>query len=179
MKNSRSTSALLLLSSAVFLGGCNAATEPPRQSTQPNPPAANAPAGPPVSINAEMVSVVDHAGHALWDVERDGKQPRTQSDWEVLAEHSVQVASAGSLIALPGTGPNDITMTQQANWQKWSRALSDVGMEALRATQSKNFEALVVANGRLVDVCEGCHKEFKPSLPSEGITHRHMHVDTP
>jgi len=24
-----------------------------------------------------------------------------------------------------------------------------------------------------VESCEGCHKEFKPSLPSEGLVHRH------
>ena len=28
----------------------------------------------PVSINAVMVSLVDHAGHALWDVEQEGNE---------------------------------------------------------------------------------------------------------
>jgi hypothetical protein len=37
------------------------------------------------------------------------------------------------------------------------------------------MEALVAANGQLVDACEGCHKEFKPQLPSEGIVHAHAH----
>jgi hypothetical protein len=182
MKNSEYALALLIASATIF-GGCNAATNQgqPVESGSPavQTPAVQAPAGPPVSINAEMVSLVDHAGHALWDVERSGNQPATPEDWERVAEHATQIAAAGSLIALPGTGPNDITMTQNANWKKWSRALSDAGVAALEATQSKNMEALVAANGRLVDVCENCHKEFKPSLPSEGIMHKHMHVDTP
>jgi hypothetical protein len=129
-----------------------------------------------VSINAQMVSLVDHAAHALWDVEQEGKKPKTQVDWEYVAEHAVQLAGAGSLIALPGTGPNDITMTQQPNWQKWSRAMSEAGMAALKASEAMNVEALVAANNQLVDTCESCHKEFKPSLPSEGITHKHMHA---
>jgi hypothetical protein len=29
------------------------------------------------------------------------------------------------------------------------------------------------ANGRIVDACEGCHKQFKPELPSEGVVHPH------
>ena len=37
------------------------------------------------------------------------------------------------------------------------------------------MEALVAANGRLVEACEGCHKQFKPALPSEGIMHSHVH----
>jgi hypothetical protein len=122
-----------------------------------------------------MVSLVDHAGHALWDVEREGKKPKTDQDWEYLAEHAVQLAAAGSLITLPGTGVHDLTMTQNPSWQKWARAMSDAAVAALKATEAKNIDALVTANGQLVDTCEGCHKEFKPALPSEGITHQHMH----
>jgi len=164
---------LSLAAGGTLLGGCNpTSTQPPaRSATNASP----APQGPPVSINAEMVSLVDHAGHALWDVERDGRQPKTHEDWEIVAEHATQLAAAGSLIALPGTGVNDTTMTQQPNWQKWSRALSDAGMAALKASQAMNMQALVAANSRLVETCEGCHKEFKPALPSEGISHKHMH----
>jgi cytochrome c556 len=53
--------------------------------------------------------------------------------------------------------------------------MSDAGAAALKASQSKNFEALVAANSQLVDACEGCHKEFKPALPREGIKHKHAH----
>jgi hypothetical protein len=164
-------------SALVMLAGCNSVA-----SQQPGQPAKSAPtppqshAGPPVSINAEMVSLVDHAAHALWDVEREGHTPKTRDDWEDITEHATQLAAAGALIALPGTGPNDATLTQQPDWQKWSRDLSDAGLAARKASEAMNVESLVAANGRLVDVCEGCHKEFKPSLPSEGIIHKHMHA---
>jgi len=48
-------------------------------------------------------------------------------------------------------------------------------MAALSAAEAKNQTGLVAANGQLVDACEGCHKQFKPALPSEGITHSHVH----
>jgi len=122
-----------------------------------------------------MVALVDHAGHALWDVEKDGKAPKTDGAWEDITHHATQLAAAGALIQLGGTGVNDLVWTQAPNWQKYSQALSDAGMAALKAAESKNFDALVMANGQLVDACESCHKEFKPDLPSEGITHSHMH----
>jgi hypothetical protein len=123
-----------------------------------------------------MVSLVDHASHALWDAEQEGRNPKTDADWENIAEHATQLAAAGTLITLPGSGVNDRDWTQQASWQKWSRAMADAGMAALKASDGRNQTALVAANSQLVQTCEGCHKEFKPELPSEGITHQHMHV---
>jgi hypothetical protein len=144
-------------------------------TTPPVAPNTPPPSGPPVSINAEMVALVDHAGHALWDAEREGKAPKTADDWAVIEEHATQLAAIGTLIALPGTGVNDKTLTDQPDWQKFCRALSDAGLAAMKASQAKDMKALVAANGQLVDACEGCHKRFKPALPSEGINHRHLH----
>ena len=163
---------------ALLSVGCSSGSKPPAQpaqTAQPAPPLP--PSGPPVSINAEMVSIVDHAGHALWDIERKGKAPKTQEGWELVAEHAIQIAAAGTLITLPGTGPNDLTMTQQPDWKKWAGAMSDAGLAAFRASEKKDMKALVAANSQLVEACESCHKQFKPSLPSEGIAHRHMHVE--
>lgn len=180
MKIRTVTVTLSLGAGALLLVGCGSESQPPAQPAQTAPPAVTytpPPSGPPVSINAEMVSVVDHAGHALWDVERKGKAPKTQGDWELVAEHAIQIAAAGTLITLPGTGPNDLTMTQQADWKKWARAMSDAGLAAFKASENKDMKALVAANSQLVEACESCHKQYKPSLPSEGIAHQHMHVE--
>jgi hypothetical protein len=127
----------------------------------------------PVSINAEMVRIIDHAGHQLWNAEKPERAPKTDDDWEELVEHATQIAASGALIRLEGTGPNDRTFVQHPDWQKFAMALSTAGLAALKAAEAKNREALVLANSELVDVCEGCHKRFKPALPSEGILHPH------
>ena len=101
--------------------------------------------------------------------------PKTDADWETLQEHATQIAAAGALIRLEGTGPNDRTYVQQVDWQKWAEEVSNVGLTAFTAAEERNLQALVMANGRLVDACEGCHKRFKPAIPSEGITHSHVH----
>ncbi len=174
------TVTLSLGAGAFLLVGCGPGSQPPAQPAQTAQPAVTStppPSGPPVSINAEMVSIVDHAGHALWDVEKKGKAPKTQGDWELVAEHAIQVAAAGTLITLPGTGPNDLTLTQQADWKKWAGAMSDAGLAAFKASEKKDMKALVAANSQLVEACEGCHKQYKPALPSEGIVHQHLHTE--
>jgi hypothetical protein len=149
---------------ACLAAGCSAPAEKPQPSApQSGPAAASAPAvQSSVSINAEMVRVVDHAAHQLWNVEREGMAPKTDADWENVIEHATQVAAAGALIQLEGTGPNDRTFVQQPDWHKFGAEAKDQG-------------ALVAANGQLVEACEGCHKRFKPALPSEGIMHSHVH----
>jgi cytochrome c556 len=53
--------------------------------------------------------------------------------------------------------------------------MSDAGVAALNAAHAKNFDALLDANGQLVESCESCHRQFKPELPSEGLLHTHAH----
>jgi hypothetical protein len=161
---------------ACLAAGCNAPVDKPPPSPQAAAPTAGAPpVESPVSINAEMVRVVDHAAHQLWNAEKEGLAPKTDADWQNIVEHATQIAAAGALIRLEGTGPNDRTFVQQPEWHKFANAVSNAGLAALRATETKSQEALVTANGQLVEACEGCHKRFKPALPSEGITHAHVH----
>ncbi|MEO8258850.1 MAG: hypothetical protein ABI868_16005 [Acidobacteriota bacterium] len=164
----------VLAGGALSVAGCNAPPNP--QQTLP-PASQNTTIGvtSPVSINAEMVRVVDHAAHQLWNAEKEGMAPKTDADWENLAEHATQVAAAGVVIRLEGTGPNDRDWVQQADWQKWAAAVSSAGMAAFQAVETRNTQALVMANGQLVEACESCHKKFKPQLPSEGIAHSHGH----
>ena len=168
--------ALMSILGVCLAAGCSAPAKAPQPSAQGASTAASAPAVlSPVSINAEMVRIVDHAGHQLWNAEKPEMAPKTDADWENIVEHATQISAAGALIRLEGTGPNDRTFVQHPDWQKFATAVSTAGLAALKAAEAKNQQALVVANGQLVEACEGCHKQFKPALPSERITHTHVH----
>jgi hypothetical protein len=172
MRN-RTSILILLLLSAVLLATCTSpAPAPPAESAAAPTPAAPAPESP-VSINMEMVTFVDHAGHELWDVEKAG--PKAAINWANVEHHATQLAAAGALVKMPGPGVNDREWVRSPGWSKWAQAMTDAGLAAQKAAQAKNRDALVTANGQLVESCEGCHKEFKPDLPSEGITHAHTH----
>lgn len=134
------------------------------------------PVPPPVSVNALMVGLIDHAGHELWETERDGHAPKTDDQWGVLEHHAIQLAAAGQLIAQGGTGPADMGWARLPDWTRFSREMTAIAIEARKAVRAKDLEALKVVNGNLAEVCERCHQQFKPDLPTEGIAHPHSHA---
>lgn len=157
------------------LVGCGKKDAEPAAAPAAPAPVVLKPPVPPVSINAVMVEWIDHAGHELWDVERTGKAPKSAADWAIVEEHATQMAAAGALVALGGTGVQDAKNHESPSWQTWSKKLSEAGLAEVAAARARDMEALRTANGQLVEVCEGCHKEFKPAIPSEGLVHTHTH----
>lgn len=165
--------ALFVGGTAVLLAGCNANVEkepatPPASAAKPTDPAFT----PVVSINALMVTWIDNAAHVLWDVEKEGFAPKNEADWIELEDHATQLAAAGSLIQLGGTGQADSGWVQQIGWKTDAQAMTTAALADLSAAKSRNLEAVRKANGDLVAACEGCHKAFKRELPSEGIVHQ-------
>ena len=157
----------------LLVSACNTPARPESASSPAPDQRTATTAKPEVSINAVMVALVDHAGHQLWNVEVEGKAPKTDADWENVEEHAVQMAAAGPAITVGGTGPSDAIWVKSPTWQGHAQRMSDAGVAAMKAAKSKNLEALVQANGQLVQSCIACHKEFKPDLPTEGIVHGH------
>lgn len=156
------------LASASSLAACAPAGE--------NVPPAAAAAGPvkatreislPVSINAVMVTLVDHASEPIW---HDAYvPPTTDAGWRDAEHHAFQAAISGKVIQLPGTGPNDANWVTNADWIRMSDEMSNAGMDALAAVKARNIDQLTAAGDRLVASCESCHQAFKPDLPTMGI----------
>ena len=121
----------------------------------------------PVSLNAVMVALVDHASEPLW-VDAY-KNPTTEARWRESEYDAYEMAVSGKLIQLAGTGPSDADWVSRPEWKGYADELSAAGMEALKASQAKDAKALGVAGDRLVAACETCHKKFKPGLTSMGI----------
>lgn len=131
------------------------------------------PVPPAVTINHVMVAQIDHASHELWDAARDVKTPRTEQDWRELQHHAIQVAAAGTWIAIGGNGQADPGFVKLVGWTEYAQKMTDAAVAAMRATDGKDLKALLGAGDALIEACEGCHKEFKPALPSEGYVHPH------
>ncbi|HEY7763923.1 MAG TPA: hypothetical protein VIB38_02940 [Aestuariivirgaceae bacterium] len=125
---------------------------------------------PSISINALMVAVVDDIAHNVWDG-GNKDAPLTAQEWNVVDEHSYQLQAVATLVSLGGTGEADRGWTVSPAWQEWSRKLRDAGVAVKGAAYNKSQMALRSAGDALLDVCEGCHKEFKPDVPTEGRMH--------
>jgi len=141
----------------------------PADTAAVKPEAAATPAAPtlPVSINATMVALVDHASEPLWVAAY--KPPKDDAGWKETQYNAYQVAVTGKLIQLVGTGPEDAKWAANPSWKQNADAMSVAGMDALKAAQARDVKALDEAGAKLVEACEACHKEFKPSLTTGGL----------
>jgi hypothetical protein len=162
----------------LLLSGCNADVEKSPASSQA---AATTPAEltavPMVSVNELMVAWIDNSGHVLWNVEKEGCAPKNDADWLEIQEHATQLAAAGTLIQLGGTGQADPGWAKSPDWKTNAQKMSKAALDAIGAAKTKDLQTLVKANSEIVNACENCHKEFKPELPSEGILHHPPHEE--
>ncbi len=159
--------AVLALSAAALLGACAprepetaAATEPAQVAVAPTIKL-------PVSINATMVALVDHASEPLWVDAYIA--PTSEARWREAQYNAYQLAIAGKLIQLEGTGPNDAVWAADPAWRSIADELSAAGMDALSAAKATDAALLDKAGTRIVAACEDCHKKFKPDLPTMGL----------
>ena len=141
-------------------------------STKPaeTPAAAVAPASPVaagyipvVSLNEIMVYIVDTHSNELWDAAM--APPTTDDGWKELQRAAVAIAASGSLTGVSGNGPKDQRWTEQADWAKYSQAMSNAGLAAVTAVRSRSAADIARAGDQLVVTCIDCHREYKLDVP--------------
>ncbi len=124
----------------------------------------------PVSINAIMVTLIDHSAHHIWDysvMERE----ITNEEWLIVEYYAIQLAAAGPAITMGGPGEMDDNWVLSPLWTDYAQAMSDTAIQAMLAAQDHDQTLLLAAANALTDACEGCHETFKSELPTEGFTH--------
>ncbi len=120
----------------------------------------------PVSINDVMVALVNDAADPIWVAA--WRAPQTDEEWRELERRAYQLQLAGSLIAHPGTGALDDKWAAKPPWTRWSNQLRDTGADAITAVGNRDLNAIRNIGDQLVEICEGCHKEFKLPFPTGG-----------
>ncbi len=155
---------LVLLSVAVAaLAGCS---EPQTSSAPSEPPAIPEAIRLPVSLNEVMVALVNDAADPIWMAA--WREPQTDADWRELERRALQIQLAGALIAHPGTGALDEQWAAKPAWMQWSNQLRNTGADAIAAVQNRDLDAIGNIGDQLVEVCEGCHIDFKLPFPTGG-----------
>ncbi len=124
-----------------------------------------------MSINQVMVAVVDDAAHMIWEGGNTQK-PLTKGQWQTIELHTFQLQAAATLISMGGTGKSDAGWTASPGFQEYVRKLRDMAVTTRQAVDAKDQKALRADGDALVTVCEGCHKQYKPDAPTEGIYHK-------
>ncbi len=121
----------------------------------------------PISINEVMASLINHSADPIWIAA--WRNPQSDRDWRELEHLARQLQLGGSLITIPGTGPVDTMWTGRSEWIEYANALSEAAGRAINAARSKDAELIGRAGDEIVDICESCHIDFKPDLPTMNI----------
>ncbi len=121
----------------------------------------------PISINEAMASLINHSADPIWIAA--WRNPVTDQDWRELEHLARQLQVGGALITIPGTGPVDTMWTSRGDWQEYAQDLSASAGRAVNAARSKDVELVKRAGDEIVDICESCHIDFKPDLPTMNI----------
>lgn len=112
-----------------------------------------------------MDAIVIPNAQAIWDavIYENGKlvtAPNTDDDWYNLQMKAFAVAEAGNLLKI-GQRAKDT-----GDWMKFSTALTDRSMEAVRAAERKDLDGLITAGGNVYNVCTDCHRQYvMPDAP--------------
>lgn len=132
----------------------------------------NIPFTPDVSINEVMVAQLDHAAHFIWDA-ADPDRALADVEWQEAEHHAIQIISSRSALSMGGTGVNDAMWIVQQSWRNYVNQMNVAGMLALSSARARDRDGLAQAADLLVESCEGCHQQFKPTIPTEGFSHPH------
>jgi len=139
------------------------------------------------SVKELMESIIDPSADVLWGAvgtvaDKQGVKelsPKTQEEWVDLRRAAVRIIEGSNLLLMPGREaapagtksevpgvelePAQMTALikkKRKSFEAFARALQSLGVEALRASDTKNTEALIEIGGRMEEVCESCHKTF-------------------
>ena len=123
---------------------------------------------PVTTFNVLMVEFVDQASDAIWDAAT--APPKKACAWEQVEFHATQLATTGTLLRVGGTGPMDAKWLASPQWSTFADRMTEISMAAAKAAKAKDAAALKKAGDDLVVNCEGCHKAFKPEIPTQNIT---------
>jgi hypothetical protein len=139
------------------------------------------------SIKDLMDAIIDPSADVLWGavgtvVDEEGEHesiPKTPEAWLDLRRAAIRIVEGANLLMMPGRDaapvgtksevpgvelePAQIAALIKKNrksFDAYARSLRVIGLQALRATETKNAESLIEIGGRMQDLCESCHRKF-------------------
>jgi hypothetical protein len=139
------------------------------------------------SIKELMESIIDPSADVLWGaggtvVDKDGFHelaPKTQEEWLDVRRAAVRIIEGGNLLMMHGREaapigtksdtpgvelePAQISALmkkKQKSFDGFAKALQSIGLDSLRASDTKNAALLLDLGARMDSVCESCHQTF-------------------
>lgn len=104
-----------------------------------------------------MISIVFPTSDAVFYVDREA--PKTQAEWNALADKALTLAESGNLMLMPGR------MRDDGNWVKYTRMMIDAGFTAYKAAKAQDLEGVRGVNDLMYQSCVECHSQYRTNYP--------------
>jgi mono/diheme cytochrome c family protein len=90
--------------------------------------------------------------------------------WLAVDQAAVALIETAPLLLSSGRRCQNgrIAPTDRTDWKQYVADLVDVGKQARRASQARNFEAFIDISEKLNDACANCHKVYRDKGGTEG-----------
>jgi len=118
----------------------------------------------PVATIAQiMETTVEPVSNAVFDaaVWENGVQvggPKTVEDWKMVQANALMLGETANLLLMNGRAKD------QVGWTIRTQAMRDAALEAARAADARNTEAIFAAGTHIYQSCTGCHLQYIPNL---------------
>lgn len=109
------------------------------------------------SMSQLMINIIYPTSDAIFYVDRD--EPKTDVQWNALANQALMLAESGNLLLMPGRARD------QENWVKDAKMMTAAGSAAFKAARAKDLEAVRAVNDQLYQSCVSCHQQYRPDYP--------------
>lgn len=104
-----------------------------------------------------MINIIFPTSDAVFYIDRE--EPKTQADWNRLADQSMTLAESGNLMLMPGR------MRDEGNWVKFTKMMIDAGFAAFKAAKAKDLDGVRAVNDLLYQSCVECHTQYRLDYP--------------
>ena len=142
---------------------------------------------PTATVKDLMLSLIDPAADVVWESVQtivtpagtEEKMPKTDEEWAAVRGGALRVVEGANLLMMPGrpvARPGEKSVTpgvelepeeieaninkDRAQWNKLAMGLHDITVEALKAIDARDVNALIEIGGRMDMACENCHSTY-------------------
>jgi hypothetical protein len=109
-----------------------------------------------------MAGLMDPAAQIIWNsvsttIDKDGvhdNRPQTKEEWQKVGYAARGLAESASLLLYDGR------LEDHGDWEKWTKELAATAMEAAKAADDQDAEAVITTGGNIYEVCTNCHMGY-------------------
>jgi putative intracellular protease/amidase len=95
---------------------------------------------------------------AVWENGVQVGGPRTEEDWKLVHANAMMLAETCNLLLMPGRAKDE------GSWVVRTQAMKDAALEAAKAAEAKDTDAIFVAGGHIFQACTACHLQYIPQM---------------